>query len=429
MIEKDKPSGPDTAIRKYPTLLRRYANLLELIHRLSSTVHLEDIYTQVLEGTVSLLECRAAVLLLVDPTNGDIQIASSANIDLSASQHRSFPIHSSLAGKVVKESAPILISDSDSAQKDALLEFTLYDALKPESILAVPLQSKNATIGVLEAIDKLQGEFQPEDFSSLEALASQASAVIENIRLFRQSDLIAELVHEIRTPLAALATASALLDRQDLSETQRHSVLSTFRHEIQRLNELTDDYLDLARLESGRTRLQTEWFSAAALLSECAEIISPLIHAQGLRFRQEIVRDSLDIVADRAKIKQVILNLLNNAVKYNNPNGEIILRAYPAPVTTGKTQEIICIEVSDTGKGIPAESLPHLFERFYRPQEGSGLARGTGLGLHISKYIIESHHGHLEVKSTFGQGSTFVIRLPVNPPGRITGPLSGQKQS
>jgi signal transduction histidine kinase len=429
MIEKDKPSGPDTAIRKYPTLLRRYANLLELIHRLSSTVHLEDIYTQVLEGTVSLLECRAAVLLLVDPTNGDIQIASSANIDLSASQHRSFPIHSSLAGKVVKESAPILISDSDSAQKDALLEFTLYDALKPESILAVPLKSKNATIGVLEAIDKLQGEFQPEDFSSLEALASQASAVIENIRLFRQSDLIAELVHEIRTPLAALATASALLDRQDLSETQRHSVLSTFRHEIQRLNELTDDYLDLARLESGRTRLQTEWFSAAALLSECAEIISPLMHAQGLRFRQEIVRDSLDIVADRAKIKQVILNLLNNAVKYNSPNGEIILRAYPAPVTTGKTQEIICIEVSDTGKGIPAESLPHLFERFYRPQEGSGLARGTGLGLHISKYIIESHHGHLEVKSTFGQGSTFVIRLPVNPPGRITGPLSGQKQS
>lgn len=429
MIEKEKPSGPDTAIRKYPTLLRRYANLLELIHRLSSTVHLEDIYTQVLEGTVSLLECKAAVLLLVDPTNGDIQIASSANIDLSASRHRSFPIASSLAGKVVKESAPILISDSDGTQKDALLEFTLFDALQPESILAVPLQSKNATIGVLEAIDKLQGEFQPEDFSSLEALASQASAVIENIRLFRQSDLIAELVHEIRTPLAALATASALLDRQDLSETQRHSVLSTFRHEIQRLNELTDDYLDLARLESGRTRLQTEWFSAAALLSECAEIISPLMHAQGLRFRQEIVRDSLDIVADRAKIKQVILNLLNNAVKYNSPNGEIILRAYPAPVTTGKTQELICIEVSDTGKGIPAESLPHLFERFYRPQEGSGLARGTGLGLHISKYIIESHHGHLEVKSTFGQGSTFVIRLPVNPPGRITGPLPGQKQS
>jgi signal transduction histidine kinase len=427
MPEKKTTSGPDTAIRNYPTLLRRYANLLELIHRLSSTVHLEDIYAQVLDGTVSLLECKAAVLLLVDPTNGDIQIASSANLDLSASQHRPFPADSSLAGKVVKEGAPIMVSDTDVPLKDTLLEFTLFSPLNPESILAVPLQSKSGVIGVLEAIDKLHGDFQPEDFSSLEALASQASAVIENIRLFRQSDLIAELVHEIRTPLAALATASALLDRQELSETQRHSVLSTFRHEIQRLNELTDDYLDLARLESGRVKMQVEWFSAAALLSECAEIISPLIHAQGLRFNQEIVRDSLDLIADRAKIKQVILNLLNNAVKYNVPNGEITLRAYPGPVASGNTQEIICIEVSDTGKGIPAESLPHLFERFYRPQEGSGLARGTGLGLHISKYIVESHYGKLDVKSTFGQGTTFVIRLPVTPPSRITGPLSTVK--
>lgn len=428
MSEKKATSGPDTAIRNYPTLLRRYANLLELIHRLSSTVHLEDIYTQVLDGTVSLLECKAAVLLLVDPASGDIQIAAAANLDLSASQHRSFPVDSSLAGKVVKEGAPIMVSETDVPLKDALLEFTLYSPLHPESILAVPLQSKSGAIGVLEAIDKLHGDFQPEDFSSLEALASQASAVIENIRLFRQSDLIAELVHEIRTPLAALATASGLLDRQELSETQRHSVLSTFRHEILRLNELTDDYLDLARLESGRVKMQVEWFSAAALLSECAEIISPLIHAQGLRFNQEIVRDSLDLIADRGKIKQVILNLLNNAVKYNVPNGEITLRAYPGPVASGRTQEIICIEVSDTGKGIPAESLPHLFERFYRPQEGSGLARGTGLGLHISKYIIESHYGKLEVKSTFGQGTTFVIRLPVTPPSRITGPLSAVKK-
>jgi transcriptional regulator with GAF, ATPase, and Fis domain len=161
MPGKKTTSGPDTAIRNYPTLLRRYANLLELIHRLSSTVHLEDIYAQVLDGTVSLLECKAAVLLLVDPTNGDIQIASSANLDLSASQHRPFPADSSLAGKVVKEGAPIMVSDTDVPLKDTLLEFTLFSPLNPESILAVPLQSKSGVIGVLEAIDKLHGDFQP----------------------------------------------------------------------------------------------------------------------------------------------------------------------------------------------------------------------------------------------------------------------------
>jgi signal transduction histidine kinase len=422
MTTDHSPSGPDTAIRNYPTLLRRYASLLELIHRLSSTVNLDDIYTQIIDGTVSLLECRNAILMLVDQASGDIQIATSNLTPVC--QGLSIPTATSLAGKVVRAKTPMLLNAAINAYKTGPFEFTAFPPMKPESILAVPLQSKSGAIGVLEAIDKTEGDFQPEDFSTLEALASQATAVMENLRLFRQSDLIAELVHEIRTPLAALATASALLDRQDLSETQRHSVLATFRQEIQRLNELTDDYLDLARLESGRTRLQIEGFSVSALISECAEIISPLVHAQGLRFRQEVVRDALDLNADRAKIKQVILNLLNNAVKYNVPNGEIILRAYHGPIASGQPQETICIEVEDTGRGIPAESLPHMFERFYRQQEGSGFARGTGLGLHISKYIVDSHHGKLEVKSQVGEGSTFIIRLPVNPPGRSTGPLA-----
>ncbi len=429
MTEKKPLSGPDTAIRNYPTLLRRYASLLELIHRLSSTVHLEDINNQVIDGAVSLLECKAAVLMMVDAASKDIQIVSATNLDPSDFRNRTIPPETSIAGKVIKAGSPMLIRAGDPSAKDTPFEFTVFTSIHPKSILAVPFKSKSGSVGVLEAVDKIHGDFQPEDFSTLETLAIQATAVMDNLRLFRQSDLIAELVHEIRTPLAALATASALLDRQDLSETQRHSVLSTFRQEIQRLNELTDDYLDLARLESGRTRLTVEQFSVAALISECAEIISPLIHAQGLSFRQEVVRDALDLTADRTKIKQVILNLLNNAVKYNVPNGEIILRAYHGPVASGKTQETICIEVSDTGRGIPVEALPHLFERFYRPQEGSGFARGTGLGLYISKYIVESHHGKLDVKSQVGEGSTFIIRLPLIPPGRSTGPLSaGGKQ-
>jgi signal transduction histidine kinase len=423
MPSEKTSSGPDTAIRNYPTLLRRYANLLELIHRLSSTVQMEDIYMQVIDGTVSLLECKAAVLMLADPASGDLQVVSAINLDPTSYARQSIRRESSLAGKVLTSGAPQLFSPSDGQPKSSVFEFTMFAPLHPRSILAVPFKSKGNTVGVLEAIDKSHGDFQPEDFSTLEALAWQAAAVMDNLRLFRQSDLIAELVHEIRTPLAALATASALLDRQDLSETQRHSVLSTFRQEIQRLNELTDDYLDLARLESGRVRLQLERFSAAALVSECVEIISPLVNAQGLRFRQEMIRDPLDLVADRAKIKQVLLNLLNNAVKYNNPNGEIALHAYYDPKATVKGQEIVCIEVSDTGKGIPSENLPHIFERFYRSQEGPGFARGTGLGLYISKYIVDSHHGRLEIKSKLGQGSTFTVCLPVVPPSRITGPL------
>jgi len=413
--------GPDTAIRNYPTLLRRYAKLLELIHRLASTVQMEDIYSQVIDGSVALMECEAAVLMLLDPASGDLQVVSATNLNPTKFQGQSIPKESSLAGKVLTSGSPLLIGASSGQPKSSYFEFTAFAPIHPKSILAVPLKSKGNSVGVLEAINKSQGDFEPEDFSALEALAGQAAAVMDNLRLFRQSDLITELVHEIRTPLAALATASALLDRQDLSESQRHSVLSTFRQEIQRLNELTDDYLDLARLESGRAHLQLERFSAAVLVSECVEIISPLVHAQGLLFRQDMIRDPLDVTADRAKIKQVLLNLLNNAVKYNCPNGEIALRAYHG---SGKNQDSVYIEVSDTGKGISDEGLPHLFERFYRSQEGTGLARGTGLGLYISKYIIESHHGRLDVKSQVGQGSTFTVCLPVIPPARSTGQLT-----
>jgi signal transduction histidine kinase len=420
MSPQKNSAGPDTAIRNYPTLLRRYANLLELIHRLSSTVQMDDIYCQVIDGSVSLLECESAVLMLSDPSGGSLQVVAATALDPAMYQRLSFPSAGSLAGRVLTSGSPLLIGLNTGQPKSAFVEFSAFSALHPRSILAVPLKSKGVSIGVLEAVNKTQEDFQPEDFSTLEALAGQAAAVMENLRLFRQSDLIAELVHEIRTPLAALATASALLDRQDLSESQRHSVLSTFRQEINRLNELTDDYLDLARLESGRARLQLELFSAGALVSECVEIISPLVHAQGLRFRQDMTRESLDLTADRAKIKQVLLNLLNNAVKYNKPNGEISLRVFNGPE---KERPTVCIEVADTGKGIPSESLPHLFERFYRSQEGTGLARGTGLGLYISKYIVESHHGQLFVKSNVGQGSTFTVCLPVVPPGRSTGQL------
>jgi signal transduction histidine kinase len=403
---------PDTAQRNYPALVRRYAHLLEITRRLTSTKNMEDIHIQVAEGTVTLLECEAAVLFLQDIPSGSLYIATAAGVDPASLRGRVLPRSNSLAAKTLLTNNPILIDRSSGELNESLFEATGMAPLQPKAILAVPLRSKGNTAGVLEAINKLEGSFHPEDFSSLEALASQAAVSMENLRLFHQSDLIAELVHEIRTPLAALSTASSLLDRPDLNDSQRHSVLSTFRREIQRLSELTDDYLDLARLESGRVRMQMELFSVAALVSECVEIASPLVHAQGLRLRQDLPRDSLEIEADRTKIKQVILNLLSNAVKYNVPLGEIILRAFRGPcIGIGDTTSV-CIQVADTGKGIPPEDLPHVFKRFFRSQDGDSLTRGTGLGLYIARHIVESHHGRIEVESRPGQGTTFTITLP-----------------
>ena len=132
-MTSEKPTpGPDTAIRKYPTLLRRYANLLQVMHRLSSTVHLEDIYNQIVDGTVSLLECKASLLMTVDPANKEIQIVSATHLDPASYQNRSIPPETSLAGKVIKSGAPVLIATKGEELKRTITteEFkTLIDEL------------------------------------------------------------------------------------------------------------------------------------------------------------------------------------------------------------------------------------------------------------------------------------------------------------
>jgi signal transduction histidine kinase len=112
--------------------------------------------------------------------------------------------------------------------------------------------------------------------------------------------------------------------------------------------------------------------------------------------------------ADRDKVKQVLLNLLSNAIKYNRPNGSVI-------ISGNFTETEISVGIQDTGLGIPEESLPHLFQKFYRVREHEGKASGTGLGLSICKQIIQGHNGRIEVKSKIGVGTSFTIHLPRAP--------------
>ncbi|HLC34989.1 MAG TPA: GAF domain-containing sensor histidine kinase [Anaerolineales bacterium] len=419
--------GHDTAIRNYQVLVRRYAQLLDLVRDLTSALHLNDLLERVALAATRLVECEGAVVLLRDPLSGELQVGATTHPGLARLRVREFPVESSLAGQVLARGEPIVLS-SEALQRPTTqsslryYEVALLAPAYPQSFAALPLVSKDVCIGVLEAINRSGGQFSPEDMATLEALAGQAAVAVENMRLFEQSDLIAELVHEIRTPLTALGTAAALLDRSDLAEIQRHSVLSSLRQEIARLNELADEFLDLARLEAGRARFQPTRFSLTPLLAECAEIVMPLMHGNGLKFVRQFDPEGLDLYADRVRIKQVVLNLLSNAVKYNSPGGQVTLRARRNAGAPQGDGESCSIEVADSGPGIASESLPHIFERFYRAKEGEQRAQGTGLGLYIARHIVESHRGRIEVESRPGQGSEFRVVLPLaNVAGRLPG--------
>lgn len=395
-----------SAIRNYPHLLRRYARLLELTSDLTSTLELGILLQHIVEAAQELTESDAASLLLFDPQTEHLYFeATTGPIDKSFDT-TSVPVENSIAGWIFTQQKPLLINDADQDPR-LFQDVEHLTSLKTKSIIGAPLLTKDKTLGVIEVVNKHTGVFQDDDLRILQSLASQAAIAIENTRLFQQSDLIAEMVHELRTPLAALMAAAHLMKRPELAEDQRHQLSETVFDEVQRLNDMTTDFLELARLESGRVRFAREHVSLQELVQECVDIIRPQAAAAEVMLVTELDPDVETVRGDRNRLKQLLLNLLTNAIKYSSTEGEV-------QVALSHHGDRAMLAVKDNGIGIPAESLPHIFERFYRVPLKEGSVSGTGLGLAIAKRIVENHRGQIEVHSEPGKGSTFTVTLPTN---------------
>ena len=260
-------------------------------------------------------------------------------------------------------------------------------------------------MGVLEVINNRLEKFTQLDLEILDSFASQVAMYIENTHRFLQSDLVTELVHELHTPLAGLNTALYLLQRPDLSVDRREKLSQMIHDEFTRLTQLTTSFLDYARMESGRAKFKFSQFDILQLLKESIDIFQMQLDGKDIKISIDLPAEALIISADKDKIKQVILNLLSNAVKYNRPEGTIQVSTNSSPVE-------VSFSIRDSGLGIPKESLPRLFERFYRIPSTEKGVKGTGLGLTICKQIVEAHKGKIEVSSTEGNGSTFTVYLP-----------------
>jgi len=219
---------------------------------------------------------------------------------------------------------------------------------------------------------------------------------------------MAEMVHELRTPLMALKTSTSLLLRPDLPKDKVGDLVVTMQGETERLIRLTSDFLDLARLESGRAKLEVTTFDILRLVNECIDIVAQQATARGVTVSTP--DEALRVTADRGKIKQVMLNLLTNAIKYNREGGQIAVNTYRS---LRHDEPFVEIAVADTGYGISKENQKSLFQKFFRVASTANQAVGTGLGLAIAKRIIESHNGIIWIDSEEGKGSTFFLTLPM----------------
>ncbi len=384
--------------------LDSYLRVIEISRDLASTLDLDILLDDIVRAAADITRAEAASILLYDDTARQLYFQVATNIDEPTMRGLIVPLDKSIAGWIVTNRKSVRIDD---AQKDdrhfGEVEQTIGFAT--HSLLGIPLVTKNKVVGVLEVINKKKGRFIDPDESMLSVLGAQAAVAIENARLFQQSDLIAEFVHELRTPLASLSTATYLLLRPEMSREQRDQIVNNIHNETLRLNSLASSFLDLARLESGRVQFRKTRFSVADLIYECRDVMMSKAQETNIQIRVDVPNEMPLMEADRDKIKQILLNLLSNAIKYNRPNGSVI-------ITSAFDATNISINIQDTGMGIPEESIPHLFEKFYRVLEHEGKATGTGLGLSICKQIVQGHNGRIEVKSKIGVGTSFTIHLP-----------------
>jgi signal transduction histidine kinase len=224
---------------------------------------------------------------------------------------------------------------------------------------------------------------------------------------------VSELVHELRTPLTALMATSQLLLRPELPAETHRELVATLQRETQRLSSLTTSFLDMVKLEAGRMPFTLERFHLAGLIEECVDVMQPQASQQDVALTAEVAGDLPPLESDRGKLKQVLLNLLSNALKYNRPRGRV---GVSATLRHGRLN----VRVADTGPGIPPEAQPHIFERFYRVRDSDGYVSGSGLGLPIARRIVEALGGAIGFETEPGVGTTFFFDLPLEmkPAGR-----------
>lgn len=385
-------------------LLNRYQQLINISRELASELDLNILLSKIVRAAADVSDAEEASILMYDPIKDELYFQAATNLDTQLKRGMKVPIEESIAGWIVEHQEPMIVDDpqSDIRHFDHIAEIT---NIKVNSLLGIPLITKREIIGVLEVINKRGGEFTAEDQEVLRALGGQASVAIENSRLFQQSDLIEEFVHELRTPLSALGAAAHLLKNKRVSDEQKWRMIEILEEEIDTLSDMSSSFLDLARLETGRKQYNVQQFNFSELLFECHGIMENEARKKGIGFKLELPEDLPTMRGDRSKLKQAFINLLNNAIKYNKEKGDITL-------SCRATEDDLVVTVSDTGIGIPVKDTSKIFEKFYRVPEHREEIPGTGLGLSVVKQIINGHGGYINVDSEVDVGTTFTIYLP-----------------
>lgn len=408
-----------TDSQRRSTTLRR---LLEISLLLNSNQNIDSMLKEIMDAVCEITNAEASSILLYDRNADELHFAASNTPDTNIGELSTIPVpmEGSIAGQIVRENRVMVIQD---ARRDPRIYRPVDEQIgfRTLSLLGLPMQIKGVTVGVLEVVNKKDGQWTPEDSSAMQILASHAAVAIQNARqtdaLRRayneldkldkaKNDFIAIASHELRTPLGVImGYASFLKDGTD-GETGEFAtqVLNSALH----LRDLIENLTNLRYLQIGEMELISESVSLAHLLQMAHNEVQSLGAAKDQTMRLNLPPSDVEVHADRVKLTMAITNILNNAVKFTPPRGSVV-------VTVDVKPKEAVITVADNGRGIDPDQLESIFDKFYQVEDHmTRRENGMGLGLSIARAIIDAHKGRLWATSPgVGQGASFHIALPL----------------
>lgn len=408
-------------IKSQPSSLeaKQLARLMEISLTLNSTLNIDDLLIYIIKTAAELLECEAASLLLYDEKRNRLFFAASTGNEPKKLAQIPVPIDGSLAGTIFREGKAIIINDVNQDPRH-FSNVGQQINFEPKSLLGVPMRIREKGVGVLEALNKREGQFTEADERLLSVVASQAAVALYNAQLIQalqkaydnlsetdrlKSNFLALASHELRTPLGIIIGYASFLQEENEGEVSENAerVLSA----ASQMRSLIEAMTSLHLLQAKGLTFKPRVVPVQQVLNAAFEEMRQIAHEMHHTVTFEMPPQSLLVTADPEKLTPAFVNIINNAIRFTPPNGKITIGAIQR---SGNIQAY----VQDNGIGVAPDQLTKIFQEFYQVEPHTTRRfGGLGIGLTISKGLIETQGGRIWAESEgLGKGTTIRVLLP-----------------
>ncbi len=400
----------------------------------TSSLELKETIDFMLKAASDLVKSDAATVFLLDEDGQGLSAIATFPFADNVSKVAHFEMGEGIVGWAAQKRRVVAVADATQDRRFKNLDM----AHAPRSCLVMPLESPRRLVGALTLARREVQPFTTIEQALMQIIANQASISIDNARLYNtqkgqfgeiaaqkreleianaqineisrlKSEFLANMSHELRTPLNAILGFSEILKDNlvELSPEQRQECMENIHASGKHLLELVNDVLDLSKIEAGRMELQYDRFWVSNAVREVYNVIRSLSERRDIQLDVSIDPEDLEVRADKSKFKQVMYNLLSNAIKFTAQGGRVWVKSWA-------DNDDLVVEVGDTGIGIPKEHQMRIFSEFYQVEASvTRQVEGTGLGLSLTRRLLQLHGGWINVESEVGTGSVFTFRIPM----------------